>query len=229
MKKNKFFPVFLLFLCLLLSLLSCQSKAAKAGKVILEDAKWEQQKQYVDREGYAPFLGCEYEVCQTVGDLADKANVILKGKVVDISFEIHNSDGEVIENCQEEQRENFPAESVFYTVYTVEVHKIYKRAVGKTVRFAMMGGQRDFHEEEQLELMDQSGYSEKYGRKIRYNEAPKLLIEENQEYLFCFTQTAKDSADRVHVINPAQFAFEPESNNARAILHYLTLTLPTKQ
>ncbi|TAH64975.1 MAG: hypothetical protein EWM47_11705 [Anaerolineaceae bacterium] len=122
-------------------------------------------------------ISADWPAYEDVEDLVEAGNIILMGKVTDISFQV--LDDRTGEPPSEETKE---ADRSLYTIYDVDVIRSYKGDFLETTKVRMLGGQEGFRVDEQVKALGedaQKGITIIKGR-------PEILIGES--YLFVLYQ-----------------------------------------
>ena len=169
---------------------------------------------------YAESQG-DWQGYTTADDLVQACTLIVSGKLVDISFEIVNEKTGYIDNSYSTDEE-FNNDRWLHTVYTVEVENCYLGDAPKQIRFAYPSGMKGYKEQEQIKLFTESGiaFASRWSRDdgtvcipVCVETAASISI--GKEYLFCLWYGGGDFNT---VINPYQYAFDPDSDNAKMII-----------
>lgn len=148
----------------------------------------------------------------TVGEIVDASTEIYSGKITGISFEIVDlTTGKADRSPDIES-----AHRMLYTLYTVAVTDSYKGETVSEKVICITGGMAGYNEKEQYDLLESSGLLNKYHGIPVTEKIRSLKI--GSEYLFC---TARTAGDYDHIINPDQFAYQLDSENAKKIIHFV--------
>lgn len=136
-------------------------------------------------------VSADWPIYQSPEALVDVSKHIFEGKVIDISFYARRS-GSV---CN------------LFTIYEVAVIHTYKGTTNETEYIAMLGGIKDFREQEQqLALEEEYGFNSSVGIPlVRGATIPQI----GSTYLFC---TKEWYEHYIGGINPSQFALSDDSS-----------------
>ncbi len=151
----------------------------------------------------------------TAQKIVDKSDVIFVGKLETITFEV--VDFRTGKTVQEVTQENY-MDTGLYTIYSVVPEKRYVGDVGDRVYISLIDGLPGYDEKKQLELLEKTGLSKYLGGKIPVSDGQRCNLAVGKSYLFCVIRTW---GDYDCVINPTQFAFDLDSENAKEILKCL--------
>ncbi len=145
---------------------------------------------------------------QYATEVVEASTHIYHGKVTDISFAIIDQRTGVVDQSPQSSA----TRRMLYTVYTIEITDHYKGDSPAEVRLCMEGGLIGYKEEEQYNLMNESGLLERYQGIPVCESYGTLPI--GAEYLFCISRIG----DFDHIISPTQFAYPMDSENSRKII-----------
>lgn len=162
---------------------------------------------------YTPLM-MDWPYYATAEELIDASTHVYLGKVLDVSFTVLDirTGEEVHDTADKDGR----ADRALYTVYTVAVTDARKGESAGTVTVAVNGGLAGTREEEQRRVLAESGLTPTIGgglSPIPYTP-DALCLSVGEEYLFCVSRFG--SFD--HIVNPGQFAFDPDSSDAKTII-----------
>lgn len=148
----------------------------------------------------------------TAEEIVKAATNIYSGTVIEISFSIVDmKTGSV-----DEDPKSTSTSRMLYTIYTVEVQESYKGDNASKIKICKTGGLNNYRVKEQYDLMNISGMLSQYSGIPVCDDECSLAV--GKEYLFCTSRTAGDFD---YIINPTQFAYDPNSENAKAIIKAL--------
>ena len=148
----------------------------------------------------------------TAEEIVDASTEIFSGKITGISFEIVDQ----ITGKADRSPNSTSTNRMLYTLYTVAVTDSYKGETVSEKVICIAGGMAGYHEKEQYDLLESSGLLDKYHGIPVTEEIRSMEI--GSEYLFC---TARNVGDYDHIINPDQFAYRLDSENAKKIIHFI--------
>lgn len=148
----------------------------------------------------------------TVGEIDDASTEIYSGKITGISFEIVDQ----ATGKADRSPNSTSANRMLYTLYTVAVTDSYKGETVSEKVICITGGMAGYNEKEQYDLLESSGLLDKYHGIPVTEKIRSLKI--GSEYLFC---TARTAGDYDHIINPDQFAYRLDSENAKKIINFI--------
>ena len=85
---------------------------------------------------------------RNVQELVERSNLIIIGRVTDISFQVWD-----ITTAQPPTEETEYRHRWLYTIYDIDVITVYKGEVSGSIQMSMSGGLRDYRVQEQLDLI----------------------------------------------------------------------------
>lgn len=163
--------------------LPVQHTTPENSQVNSETAPLPQQTDSIQYE----YISGDYPYYATLSDLANKANQVFSGKVVNISFELLN-----MRNMQPLKDGEDTQWAMLYTIYEIEAEEVYKGSPS-TVKLRIRGGIPYGYEQEQSALLG--------NRSIPVMEdVPALTIGTN--YIFALYHA--EDAEYSSILNPLQ-------------------------
>ena len=129
------------------------------------------------------YMSADWPMYDTPKEVIDAANVVYIGKIVDISFEILNALNAmpITKDTPEKYRE-------LYTIYHIDIIQSYKGEEKEKTKLRIMGGLRDYHAEEQIELMEQKNANKKDSGIPIWENSRQSTCEIGGTYLFALYQ-----------------------------------------
>ncbi len=95
-------------------------------------------------------VSADWLIYEDVADLVEKSNIVVLGKITDISFQVLD-----MRTAQPPTKDTEEWNHSLYTIYDVEVITSYKGKTSDTIQFRMMGGRKDMLTNEQLTTLGQ--------------------------------------------------------------------------
>ncbi|MDE6728491.1 MAG: hypothetical protein K2J80_11225 [Oscillospiraceae bacterium] len=140
------------------------------------------------------YISIDERVWFSAQELVDESDIVVTGKVTDISFELHDHHtGELLTEYSED--------ADLCTIYDVEISKSYKGAAGSKVKIIMNNGLKDYEVGKQQELVGE--------HHIPVLDNP-VDISLGEEYLFVLCQPDFDKSGMAQLINHSQGFFRTD-------------------
>ena len=162
-------------------------------------------------------LQYDWNYFNTSDELAAVVTDVYSGKVTSISFEIiDETTGLYVRDFSSVDKEYARKNYSLNTVYTISVRKTYKGSSQSEMKVVNTGGIPGYRENEQHDLLVAAGLD---GRRIPVaKDGCNLAI--GNKYLFCVYRFPEEyGLDYDNAINPYQYAYKLNSENAKAIIN----------
>lgn len=148
----------------------------------------------------------------SIDEIVNASTNVYSGYVTDISFDIIDYSTGMSDN-----NPNSTSKSrTIFTVYTVSLKTNYKGKSPSEIKICKIGGILGYKENEQYDLLRSSMLIPEGSVGIYVSDDDCRLAIGN-EYLFCISRL---SGDFDHIINPYQFAYHIDSENAKSIIKF---------
>ncbi len=146
----------------------------------------------------------------TAAEVVEASTHIYYGKVMDISFAIIDQSTGKVNNSPQTSNSN----RMLYTVYTIKVAESFKGESTTETKLCLSGGLIGYKEEEQYNLMKESGLLSVFkGIPVCSDNYSKLTVD--KDYLFCVSRIG----DFDEIISPTQSVYKFDSAYSREIVN----------
>ena len=159
------------------------------------------------------YIHPDWPAYSTSESVIEAATNIFSGTVTDISFEIVD----MLSGKADRSPDSKSTSRMIYTIYTVAILDGFKGENKGDVKICKIGGMENYNAKEQYDLLQNSNLWNTYNAIPISDDGRKLII--GDKYLFCIARTGGDFA---YIINPTQFAYAIDSNEAKDIIKAIT-------